>query len=189
VRGHPAIPRYRREPRAWRLPARRCSGHGPQGRPRLLVRAPSQRDEGGGGQGSLLDRHVGLLLEEAEQPARGDPLVSGVTAGRPHISRSPLVSFLLAEHRQGEIGVMRHIPVVGSLDEDCIPACPAYQCIRVQRFVVAGVSAGRRHYCARIYRPVEVDSVLLEGCRIRPSLDGDNAASSDKGCVRGDHGP
>jgi hypothetical protein len=45
----------------------------PQGRPRLIVRAAGQRDQAGGGQGSLLDRHVGLLLKEAQKRACRDP--------------------------------------------------------------------------------------------------------------------
>ena len=56
-------------------PARRCFGHGPQGRARLLVSATGERDEAGGGQDSLLDRHVGLLLKQAQKPARRYPRV------------------------------------------------------------------------------------------------------------------
>jgi len=61
----------------WRLmggpsPAGRCFGHGTQGRPRLLIGAAGQRDQAGGGQGGLLDRHVGMLLEQAQEPPRRD---------------------------------------------------------------------------------------------------------------------
>jgi hypothetical protein len=53
-------------------PASRSFGHGPQGRPRLLVGAAGECDEAGGGQGSFLDRRVGVLLEEAQKPAGRD---------------------------------------------------------------------------------------------------------------------
>jgi hypothetical protein len=66
----PGLSRYAASP----PPTRRCFGHGPQGRPRLLVRAARQRDKTGRGKSGLLDRHVRLLLTPSLIPelAPGD---------------------------------------------------------------------------------------------------------------------
>jgi hypothetical protein len=57
-------------------PPRRSFGHGPEGLDGLLVARPRQSDEAGRGEPGLLDRHVGMLLEETQQPASGDPLMA-----------------------------------------------------------------------------------------------------------------
>jgi hypothetical protein len=55
------------------------------GRCRLLIRAAGERDKAGSGEGSFLDRHVGLFLEKAKKPPRRDPrMPARILAGDEH---------------------------------------------------------------------------------------------------------